>query len=1154
MTPFATFRVLSLNARGFSGLKVDLFFDRIQRHYDFGFIQESLISDENVFESLASRWSGPCFWSPAIGKQGGVLVFVSENFEGKITTWRRDSNGRVLSLLVSHMGINYNLVNIYAPTDASARADFFRSLHGYFLPHSTPIIGGDFNCYDNALDKFGGNVNLFKELTTFKSCFQLSDAWRQKHPRATQCSWFNSDLSIGSRLDTFVIPRAFVPTVQRCEISPCALSDHDFVDISFNLSDSPEYGPGVWKINNSLLLDESFCSMMRDLIDRHLEFKHVFITPQIFWEELKTSIRYETIKFSKAKRRELSREQVSITNRLIILKQLLVQGDLSVREEIKILESSLSTLFTREFEGVKIRSRAKWLEEGEVPSSYFFKLQQEKRSKNLISSILNSENIEVSPQQELEKAHVDFYSALFSREDINMQTQSFLFSQVTRKLSQADRDLCEGDLLLSEATTAAKEMNKNKTPGPDGLSAEFYLTFWQRLGPVLVEIFNSCLENSELCESMKTSATRLVFKKGDKNNLKNWRPISLLNVDYKICSKALSCRLAKVLDVIVDPDQTCSVPGRSIASNLMLLRDSLDYINITNETGILVSLDQEKAFDRVDRSFLMNLLQHFGFGPSFCNWISTLYNGANMQIIVNGFLTDKIDIQRGVRQGDSLSPMLYVLCVEVLACLVRNCADIEGFLLPGAKGRQFKISSYADDMTSLVKNPRSLHYLFQAVSLYEQGSGAKLNLSKCEAMWLGAWRDCEDQPLGLTWVKKMKVLGVFFGTSDVERDNWNARLDKLEKSLNLWKTRSLSMVGKALIINVLGISKLLYIARVLIPPKWVFDRFNKLVWPFLWGSKIETVARKTLHCDISKGGLGIIDLEVKCRALRIALVISSLEQRESKVYCLLKYFCGSKLAGIKPDWAHLRDNLTPTAAAPTKFYSACCKSLEKFSNTFLTSASSSKAIYSEIRKEKSSPPILPWFWGQMVGPGFVLEDHWSKVRHPLSENYLNDLVWLITLRGVKIRDSMRNWGYIPSDRCAVCNRKETIDHCFLNCKRAKSVWTHFSPVISDLLSLPTFSANVLSVFFFRWRLVNLKENNIAIFLIKNILYAIWKLRNKATFHNGGESASALIKYAKQQVTRRVRLDFFRLPREKFSATWLSASFCVINAGTLLFCF
>ena len=124
-----------------------------------------------------------------------------------------------------------------------------------------------------------------------------------------------------------------------------------------------------------------------------------------------------------------------------------------------------------------------------------------------------------------------------------------------------------------------------------------------------------------MCESMKTSNTRVIYKKGDRKSLKNWRPISLLNVDYKICSKAISIRLSKVLEFILDPDQTCSVTGRKISANLHTLRDILDYLDRTGETGILVSLDQEKAFDRVNRSFLQSLLTRFGFGSSFCNWI-----------------------------------------------------------------------------------------------------------------------------------------------------------------------------------------------------------------------------------------------------------------------------------------------------------------------------------------------------------------------------------------------------------------------------------------------------------------------------------------------------------------------------------------------------
>ena len=167
-----------------------------------------------------------------------------------------------------------------------------------------------------------------------------------------------------------------------------------------------------------------------------------------------------------------------------------------------------------------------------------------------------------------------------------------------------------------------------------------------------------------------------------------------------------------------------------------------------------------------------------------------------------------------VRQGDSLSPLLYILCAEVLSTNIRNDNAIKGFLLPGASGKQFKVSQYADDSTCLVKD-FSLDRLFILLRKYEAGTGAKLNVSKTKAMWLGAWLSRLETPYGLTWVPKMKILGVWFsnGTTNVDPDNWLPRLSKLENNLNLWKSCSLFLVGKALIINVVGASKFWFLSK-----------------------------------------------------------------------------------------------------------------------------------------------------------------------------------------------------------------------------------------------------------------------------------------------------------------------------------------------------
>lgn len=176
-----------------------------QHNIDFCFVQETLISREDSIKSLSSLWRGPSFWSPAIGCQGGVAILGSGNFEGEIKTLKKDSNGRVLSVQISYEQVNFNLVNVYAPTYFTDRNSFFQSVHQYFIPHSRLIFGGDLNCYDNSRDKFGGNITISTELSNFKSCFNLTDAWCSKHPRVSQCTWFNSDLSIGSRLHSFLV-------------------------------------------------------------------------------------------------------------------------------------------------------------------------------------------------------------------------------------------------------------------------------------------------------------------------------------------------------------------------------------------------------------------------------------------------------------------------------------------------------------------------------------------------------------------------------------------------------------------------------------------------------------------------------------------------------------------------------------------------------------------------------------------------------------------------------------------------------------------------------------------------------------------------------------------------------------------------------------
>lgn len=384
------FKFISLNVRGFEK-NADAFFNLISKNYDFGFFQETLISDQKSIASLSSRWRGKSFWSPAIGKQGGVLVLISDRIDCEVISWKRDSSGRLISLLVALNNSKFNLLCVYAPTNLAERRDFFSGLHEFFIPAEGLILGGDFNCYESALDKLGGNVNINNEFKELKSSFHLVDVWRRSHPGVREFTWFNSDYSIASRLDKFYLSSNIASLFLSSSIIPCCYSDHDYVNLHLDFSRFFPRGPGLWKFNNSLLDDPDFCDYVRSRIADLSSSISCFQSILLWWDFFKESIKSDCISFASNKRTELSRERVVLTNRLIDCKRCLVQGDLSVRSEIISLEAQLAALIRTEIEGVKLRSRTRWLEEGEKPTRFFFKLEQERAEKPplfLLCSIL----------------------------------------------------------------------------------------------------------------------------------------------------------------------------------------------------------------------------------------------------------------------------------------------------------------------------------------------------------------------------------------------------------------------------------------------------------------------------------------------------------------------------------------------------------------------------------------------------------------------------------------------------------------------------------------------------------------------------------------------------------------------------------------------
>ena len=307
------------------------------------------------------------------------------------------------------------------------------------------------------------------------------------------------------------------------------------------------------------------------------------------------------------------------------------------------------------------------------------------------------------------------------------------------------------------------------------------------------------------------------------------------------------------------------VPGRFSGSNIRTIQDIVNFCNSNALGGAILSLDQEKAFDRVDWGFMLRVLERMNFGPSFRAWVSLLYHNIFSRVVVNGHVSHAFGVTRGVRQGCPLSPLLYIIVAETIACAIKKDSNIDGFHL--MNGEYVKVFQYADDTSVIVHSDQALRSLFSLFERYELASGAKLNVTKSHGLLFGTWTHRNNLPIQLNWSSvAITVLGC--NIANVESVNWTELIHKFEVQLALWKQRQLSFRGRALVANVLGLSLFWYQATVFDMPKTIIFKINKLLFPFVWNKKREWMARSSVIQSVGLGGLGVVDISDKLLSLR----------------------------------------------------------------------------------------------------------------------------------------------------------------------------------------------------------------------------------------------------------------------------------------------
>ena len=399
--------------------------------------------------------------------------------------------------------------------------------------------------------------------------------------------------------------------------------------------------------------------------------------------------------------------------------------------KISKLHNHLEDIENYKKQGTVIRSKERIKLEQEQPNKYFFEQEKTKQKNKTMAELEITQNNETKNINHFEilKECKKCYNELYSKANKNQHEQNKLLKKIVKEVTQEQNQNLTRPLTIKEIQKAISEMEPAKTPGIDGLPVEFYETNFELLKNDLQQLYNSILfENKELPKTMKKVIITLIPKNEETITLKNWRLISLLCADYKILTKILATRLKQILQITTSKEQNCCVPNRSIFSNLLTVRELISYVNDKKQNAFIISRDQEKAFDKVDRNLLYKTMEKLGYSKCFIHIRNNLYKDTQALIINNGYLSKPFNIEGGVRQGCPLSLLLYIAYGELININIKNNEKIRGMKIPNKK--ELKILQFADDTNPITINEGSIIEIINFFQKYETASGATINTSK----------------------------------------------------------------------------------------------------------------------------------------------------------------------------------------------------------------------------------------------------------------------------------------------------------------------------------------------------------------------------------------------------------------------------------------
>jgi ribonuclease HI/endonuclease/exonuclease/phosphatase family metal-dependent hydrolase len=885
-------------------------------------------------------------------KSVGVALVMNKDVVDttKWTAWEIIPGRAILLDITWREGQRLKILNIYAYNESERHEEMWGVVTRWTdtRPDMKPdIVLGDFNMVEDASDRAPKSLPPKRALNAIfgmKTAYNLVNGWRlaYQNKRSFTFQDRSHEQRTMARLDRIYIKSAQAKDYYGWKIgAPAVKTDHNMVLVHYAPASLPELGKGRWTWPSTFARDKELLEMVertaRILRNEMSEaaqepWEDDIETDKVLtlWQWFKDTIREGAQQILKRRVGKIRAKMASLDKEMSGIEN---SPDLDEDPELRACFEALQA--EREYLGRKVRANksegesASWAMKGKRITPYWMAVNKARKPKDYINRLqvkgIRPMVYETNSKKmaEIARNHYDKVQRPDDERNTNEARRELRINVAIssipeeRKLREEDQAKLRGAITSKEVETAISAAPGCKATGLDGIPYEIYkflidknehtkdnllepglrgpLNFSRTLAIVFKRIQEKGLHpNSQFNDGWLCP----LYKKNDATDPANYRPITLLNAEYKIMTRILSKRLSKVVSHMIDEDQAGFIPKRSILDHVRLSKAMVDLAEATEEDGVIIALDQEKAYDRIKHDYIWRVMREFKIPEEFIQTVMNLYTNANTLVILNGEHSSPFLVTRGVRQGDPLSCLLFDIAIEPLACLLRQDTRLTGFAVPGTT-RKLIVNLFADNMLVYLNRTDKYRDLKRVLDLWCLASGARFNQNKTEFIPIGTpghrnrvseqrrWNKQDDEiPVDAriaTDGQMVRSLGTMIGNEISESTAWTVTLDKVQAALDRWDRGHPTLDGRKLIVQLVVGGYTQYFTAAQGMPSDVENRFEKMIRAFMWADSTRPlIALESLYEPRERGGLGLLDIKSRNEAIRLMQLRSYLKTGEDR--------------------------------------------------------------------------------------------------------------------------------------------------------------------------------------------------------------------------------------------------------------------------------